>query len=475
MNISNYTVILPTYNEGNNQDFWRFLVELISTDLQIIIVDDGNDEIESHLKIIQYQFPESKIKYYRGLKGEAESIEHGIRLAKTDEIIIADADGSHPVSAILRMIELYEKRSMYCIVVGTRAKAETKFINKFFSKLGNQFIWFITGIPCEDITGRFILANKSFLLEDDIWYGYGDVAIAILNKAKREKIFIDQVYYTFKQSTGKDGRTTSFTKLLKFALLYSIRVFNIKTEKFQLFSNRLIQRGLSRDITGEKNTKISYFAMFLNSILSLPLWVLSYIVHLITFIPFTSAFFLSYPQSITGYFLRVLYWKHKLGICGRDVLIDRGVSIWNPKNLGLLDGCRIDANVTIIAHNQFVCEENVTIHQNSILNSKGTIGIHILRDSCIGANCAIFASSNIPGLDQYGEPVSFSYASRLQFQKIQPGEIYIGKRSFIGTNSVLINSTLADYTIIGANSLIKNKNLTTGIYAGTPLKLLKSN
>lgn len=453
------TIILPTFNERANDSFWSLLDSIINqTNCKIIIVDDGYDNLNNTLNVFKSSRNKAKenITYLRGAKGESESIELALRNVTTKFTAIMDSDGSHPISFIKHvLIDLQEDM----ILVGSRyttlGYTNATFLNRWISKISNKFANIFLGGTKQissDLTGRLLAAETELFLIYDIWYGHGDVAIALLYNLRQMGIPIKDVPIYYSKRVHGQGSTDNIKGIIKYLLHYFIRLIYIKCENHLPFTPRLIAR--SKHDWSTENYKITYKNIFV-SIASYPLW---FLFRTLFRLPGTSFIPINFSSSGFGYFIRNAYYSTKFKHCGKDVLIDRGCDFIRPKRLIVSDNVIIDKNVTIISppnnfHTDLFIDKEVTIHSDVYINGK--LGFRIGAYSCIGHKATLFSASNRPG-------GSYSYATRPHMQNIKGGFLWIGDNCFIGTSSLVINSTLENNTILGAHSFLQDDKLIKG-------------
>ncbi len=157
------------------------------------------------------------------------------------------------------------------------------------------------------------------------------------------------------------------------------------------------------------------------------------------------------------------------GHVGKNVKISRKTSFYNPQNMFLGDHVRIDDFCVFSA------------------GKKITLGNYIH----IACFCALYASEPIV-IDDFSTlssrvviyTCSDDYSGRSLTNPTVPDEfcphityapVTLKKHVVVGTNSTILpNVTIGSGTAIGAHSLV-NKSLDDwGIYAGTPVKFLKT-
>jgi len=113
-----FSVVIPAFNEEKGiVPTLRELRETLSgLDYEILVVDDG-----SHDRTAELARGEGATVYQQPLnRGYGASLKAGIRRAKHDVIVITDADGTYPASAIPALVAGCET---YEMVVGARVGA----------------------------------------------------------------------------------------------------------------------------------------------------------------------------------------------------------------------------------------------------------------------------------------------------------------------------------------------------------------
>lgn len=114
-----YSVVIPAFNEGGGIE--RVIKDLLALDSQdskrkyeVVIVNDAS--IDDTAMVVE-KYPVRLVSNVQN-SGYGYSLKHGIREATHDHIIILDADGTYPVSEILKLLDEYEKG--FDMVVGAR-------------------------------------------------------------------------------------------------------------------------------------------------------------------------------------------------------------------------------------------------------------------------------------------------------------------------------------------------------------------
>jgi glycosyltransferase involved in cell wall biosynthesis len=115
-----FTVVIPAFNEeGGIQPVIHSLREaLTGYEYQLLVVDDGSEDQTAQLA----REAGAEVLSQPVNRGYGASLKFGIRNASHDRIVIIDADGTYPVSAIPELVSGLDD---YEMVVGARIGANT--------------------------------------------------------------------------------------------------------------------------------------------------------------------------------------------------------------------------------------------------------------------------------------------------------------------------------------------------------------
>lgn len=145
------SVVVPVFNE--EKAVGKFLDEqLMSTldeineNFEIVVVDDGSKdnsvEIIKGAKLNE-KYPVRIVSFVRNF-GKESALSAGIKYAKGDAIIMIDADGQHPVSAIPLMIEKWKNGAKVVTAMRghntTKHKMASRMYYGMMKMLGNKNI-----------------------------------------------------------------------------------------------------------------------------------------------------------------------------------------------------------------------------------------------------------------------------------------------------------------------------------------------
>jgi dolichol-phosphate mannosyltransferase len=153
------SIIIPTYNERENIPVLiRKLGELPSSH-EIIVVDDNSPDGTADA-VEKLDNPSVQL-VRRKEKGLSGAIVAGVSAAKGENIIVMDADLSHPPELVP---EFLSKLKDHDLVIGKRTKVEHwQFHRKMISK-GAEFLAGLLGIKAPDpLSGFFAMRKKAFL------------------------------------------------------------------------------------------------------------------------------------------------------------------------------------------------------------------------------------------------------------------------------------------------------------------------
>jgi dolichol-phosphate mannosyltransferase len=166
-------IIIPTYNELANAPF---LIERIFKhipDAHILIIDDGSpDKTGEKIKELQSKYPSSLFLLERARKsglgsayrtGFAWGLERGY-----EELIEMDADLSHRVRDLKKMIETKGLQPNTDLVIGSRWMAGGRTENwsksrELLSRAANLYVRAMLGMGVKDSTAGFRIYSSSIL------------------------------------------------------------------------------------------------------------------------------------------------------------------------------------------------------------------------------------------------------------------------------------------------------------------------
>lgn len=164
-------LIIPTYNE--EKSIALLLPQVEALEVSILIVDDGSTD--NTIKVIQ-KLIDSGLNIevlQRGKKlGLGSAYIDGFALAISrdfDRVIQMDADGSHQVSDLIRMLIASEMKPNSELIIGSRWVEGGKVVNwnkgrEYLSRSANKYSQFMLNLEVKDSTAGFSYLSN-FIIE----------------------------------------------------------------------------------------------------------------------------------------------------------------------------------------------------------------------------------------------------------------------------------------------------------------------
>jgi glycosyltransferase involved in cell wall biosynthesis len=164
--IKNVALIMPAYNEQVNiGNVIAKIRELITDDMELIVVDDGSVDSTAHIV---------KAAGIRCLSlgfnaGYGVAIQTGVKYALNNNFelaVLVDADGQHHPEEIFKMLYFLEKYKAD-VVIGSRFLKETGYKGDVFRRFGGNIfsllIYLLGGIKINDPTSGLRVLNRKAL------------------------------------------------------------------------------------------------------------------------------------------------------------------------------------------------------------------------------------------------------------------------------------------------------------------------
>jgi glycosyltransferase involved in cell wall biosynthesis len=152
------TFILPAYNEEGVGEVVRELRRLYPSS-PVLVVDDGSADRcgetarAAGAEVIRHPYN----------KGNGAAVKTGLRTARTEWIVLLDADGQHPPEEAAKLID---KLGEYELVIGARdARAEVHWWRRTANGVFNALASYLAGFPVADLTSGFRAARRESMLE----------------------------------------------------------------------------------------------------------------------------------------------------------------------------------------------------------------------------------------------------------------------------------------------------------------------
>jgi galactoside O-acetyltransferase len=153
---------------------------------------------------------------------------------------------------------------------------------------------------------------------------------------------------------------------------------------------------------------------------------------------------------------------------GRDVLISRKASIYNPESISIGNNVRVD-DFSILSGGKVGITLGDYVHISCYVVLFGNSGIYIGDFSGVSSKSAIYSESDdFSGHSMVGPCVSKQFKDSYRYKT---GRVSIGRHCVIGTNcTVMPGVNIGEGTAIGAHSLVNRHCQPWSIYYGAPAR-----
>ena len=230
-------VVIPTFNEAGNI---KSLIDQLFTAIpgvEVMVVDDGSpdgtalivkglQENNKHLHLIERHTKAGIGSAYR--MAFVWALEQGF-----DEIIEMDADGSHQVSDLLRMIDAKTMNPDVGLIIGSRWIRGGKTVNwprsrELLSRLANRYVRIALGMGINDSTAGFRIYSAQTLRKIDLGHvrseGYS-FQIEMTRAAHKSGAVIMEVPITFKE---RENGVSKMSKNIVREAMFLVTVWGLK-------------------------------------------------------------------------------------------------------------------------------------------------------------------------------------------------------------------------------------------------------
>lgn len=188
--------------------------------------------------------------------------------------------------------------------------------------------------------------------------------------------------------------------------------------------------------------------------------------------------------SVIGVSLRRLYYKRRLKACGRNLCIDCGVFLVNPRYISLGDNVVIDKHVIMTAGpagdaartkrvanpyceaqlGEIVIGNNCHLGIGTIVQGHG--GVSIGDYFTTSSHCKIYSLSNDPQRCLTG---TVGGAANDVYYVQSP--VKIGQNVWLGLQTIVIGNTIGDNVFLKPNSLVVEDISSNSIASGQPARV----
>ena len=151
-------IVIPCYNEDKTLLSVIKSINQCAPGIKIAVVNDGsNDEtfevaFRANVEVISHPYN----------MGNGAAIKTALRTLTADKILIIDADGQHPASAIPELLNLSHS---YDLVVGARTSGKAIYSRKFANWIFCKLASYLSGVNIPDLTSGLRIIDRKKALE----------------------------------------------------------------------------------------------------------------------------------------------------------------------------------------------------------------------------------------------------------------------------------------------------------------------
>jgi dolichol-phosphate mannosyltransferase len=224
-----YLVIIPTFNEAESLPILLGALSVLRNDLNYLVVDDGSPDGTADIcEKLKSEIPGLEVLKRSKKSGLGSAYRDGYRYAlekNFDAVIQIDADGSHQVSDLPKLLSKFESESKVDLVIGSRWIKGGSVINwsrhrEALSRLANIYSNVLLSLDVKDSTAGFRIYKMSAIKKLNLGNikseGYC-FQIEMTREIKKVGVFISEVPITFVER--KYGKSKMSGKIVLEAML----------------------------------------------------------------------------------------------------------------------------------------------------------------------------------------------------------------------------------------------------------------
>ena len=163
-------MIIPTYNEAESLPILLRELAVLRKDFNYLVVDDGSPDGTSDIcEKLKSEIPTLEILRRSKKSGLGSAYRDGYRFAlekNFDAVIQIDADGSHQVADLPKLLSEFESNPSVDLVIGSRWIKGGSVLNwskhrEALSRLANIYSHLLLGLDVKDSTAGFRIYKAS--------------------------------------------------------------------------------------------------------------------------------------------------------------------------------------------------------------------------------------------------------------------------------------------------------------------------
>lgn len=165
-------VVIPTFNERENLEGVVRDVLALEGDLDVLVVDDASPDGTGELAdVLAAESPRVRVLHRKVKDGLGRAYLAGFDIARAagySAVVELDADGSHPVAALPRLLAALDGDPALGAVIGSRwvpggRVVDWPWYRSALSRGGNAYARWMLALPVRDSTGGYRVYRSSAL------------------------------------------------------------------------------------------------------------------------------------------------------------------------------------------------------------------------------------------------------------------------------------------------------------------------
>jgi polyisoprenyl-phosphate glycosyltransferase len=142
-----FSIIIPAYNEEDAIAPVVDALRNLALDAEVIVVDDGSTDRTGEIARLHG----AVVVRHPANRGYGRSVKDGVQYARSDVIVVSDADGTYPIDKIPELIKKFDEG--FDMVVGARQGSEYResFFKMILRKILKTIVEFATGRYIPDV------------------------------------------------------------------------------------------------------------------------------------------------------------------------------------------------------------------------------------------------------------------------------------------------------------------------------------
>lgn len=162
------TIVVPAYNEekGIEGVVERLCALELGVPTTLLVVNDGStDGTNAKLEALQGRFPKLNVTAHRRNQGYGAALKTGFGQARTDVVVITDADGTYPEDRIVDLLECIDGGADMAIGARIGADVHIPLIRRPAKAALRHLASFLAGSTIPDLNSGLRAFRREFVME----------------------------------------------------------------------------------------------------------------------------------------------------------------------------------------------------------------------------------------------------------------------------------------------------------------------